>query len=99
MAARVAVLLRLANAVALAPLGLWIAWLLYHSNRQRLATALVGFIVWSVPVGMALGITAIYDHGRFGNMLNTGYGQTSFDFPVPLNVGLYGLTLSPGKDI
>jgi len=54
-----------------------------------------------VPVMAMVGLLALYNYARFGNpfdngMLSTDSGDT---FSTPLQVGLYGLLISPGKGI
>ena len=66
-----------------------------HRIRGTLETG----VLLSIGLIGALLLTAMYDTARFGNPLATGYGGEATAFVTPLQVGLYGLLLSPGRSI
>ena len=106
-----AVAVRLTNA-ALAPVFVWYGfvkltpWLRSQAftrlsaNQQpaKASTPIRAFVLFVVPILIALLITAWYDWTRFGNPLATGYrADETFDNPILL--GLYGLLFSSGKGL
>src|SRR5579871_2990612 len=89
-------LMRIANAVLLPVLGLWLLWILWRDRRTRWFAALAA---WVVPIALTLAFLAYYNERRFGSIFETGYGDQAQAFTTPLYVGLYGLLLSSGKGV
>jgi hypothetical protein len=96
-AAGAMLLLRIANAVLLPPLGIWLLWIVWHQCHKRLRIA--ALIAWSSPILASLLVIATYNWIRFGTMLETGYADQAQAFDTPLYVGLYGLLFSSGKSL
>jgi len=97
--AGLAVLVRGANLVAVAPLGLWVLWDAWRAEG-RLRPVLKKVSVWAGPVCAALIGVGVYNYARFGSLGETGYSNEAREgFSSPLLVGLYGLLLSPGKSL
>jgi hypothetical protein len=68
------------------------------------ATTLAGgrrraLFAFAVGPLLAITILVLYNYGRFGHPLTTGYDPTVDNFSTPLLVGLYGQLLSSGKSI
>jgi hypothetical protein len=90
-------LLRIANAVLLPPLGIWLVWILWHRCHMR--GRFVALTAWMVPILVSLVAIATYNWIRFGTILETGYADQARAFDTPVYVGLYGLLLSSGKSL
>ncbi len=89
------ILTKLVFVINIFPLLLFLAW----KSRKPVKEIFSDVILFSIPI-IIVGIagTGLYNYLRMGNPLDTGYtGGTSF--PTPLYVGVYGLSLSPGKGI
>lgn len=71
------------------PVGGWAQRLAWRRGWARV-------LAFASPVAAALAVFAYYNHARFGNPLQTGYGPNE-GFNVPIYEGLAGLLLSPGK--
>jgi hypothetical protein len=90
-------LLRIANAVLLPPLGIWLLWMLWH--HCSLGSRLRASASWVLPIVASLIAIATYNWLRFGTILETGYADQAHAFDTPLYVGLYGLLFSSGKSV
>lgn len=55
-------------------------------------------VAFTVPVTLSLALALLYNHARFGSILETGYAG-EMGFTTPLLVGLYGLLFSSGKSL
>jgi hypothetical protein len=96
-AAGIMLLLRIANAALLPPLGLWLLWLVWR--QCRLWSRLRALAAWLLPVFASLTAIAVYNSVRFGSAFETGYAEQAQAFDTPLYVGLYGLLFSSGKSL
>jgi hypothetical protein len=90
-------LLRIANAVLLPPLAVWLVWILWHHCSMRIR--LRALASWLLPIVACLIAIAAYNWIRFGTILETGYADQAHAFDTPVYVGLYGLLLSSGKSL
>src|SRR5262249_47670949 len=100
------VLLGLASATKVAVLinvpvyFLFLAWLLYEKRAAMpKRELLVSLLAWGLGVGILVASVGLFNYIRFGNPLQTGYGNGLALFDHPLLSGLYGLLLSPGKSL
>jgi hypothetical protein len=109
LAAGLLVTTRIASAVALPVIALYLLAGQRASGEHRplednqllgLAGAWRRALVWW-GLGLLPGLTlvAAYNFARFGTALATGYASESGLFTTPLQIGLFGLLLSPGKSI
>jgi len=106
-----AVLVKAAHLVAALPIGLWLLVSLARAPRARGAAgeasrrARIGrggwrpFLLWSLCFSVFVAAVAGYNALRFGNPLETGYGEEASRFTTPLWLGLTGLLVSPGKGL
>ncbi len=86
---------RIMLALCLVPLFLYLAWGI-RKRRERILPSLGAFLAPLVLVG--LGVMA-YNLARFGNPLESGYGEQARGafWKYPFLAGFLGLLLSPGK--
>jgi hypothetical protein len=90
-------LLRIANAVLLPPMGIWLLWIMWRHGRMPLRVGALA--AWVLPIFASLLAIAAYNAIRFGTILETGYADQAQAFDTPLYVGLYGLLFSSGKSL
>jgi hypothetical protein len=105
---------RIAAAIALPVIGLYVLWELrawstkrvtnqtksaLYQRQQMLAYILSGLIIWIAGLLPGFALTGWYNLSRFGTLLASGYGSEAFQFTTPLAEGLFGLLLSPGKSV
>ncbi|NJM09258.1 hypothetical protein HC891_28190 [Candidatus Gracilibacteria bacterium] len=67
--------------------------------RMALLWACSALLVWGIGLLPGFALVAWYNEARFGTALASGYASESGLFTTPLAVGLYGLLFSPGKSI
>ncbi len=88
---------------AFAPIfAIFIAAQLVRNHKAQAGAAAAHAAAFALPISLAVAITLTYNHIRYGDMMNFGYGagrDALFAFSVPALSGLYGLMLSPGKSI
>lgn len=81
-------------------LFLYLVWLLYAKRDTLDRRAWIqAIVVWGVSAGAIVAGVGLYNFVRFGNPLQTGYGNGFALFSFPLWQGLYGLLASPGKSL
>ena len=97
---------RLAEAVALPLLAMYILWNKEQSAENKISSHvilsphhLVTLSQWTLGLIPGMALVVGYNIVRFGTPLATGYGDESSAFTTPLLTGLYGLLLSPGKSL
>lgn len=91
-----ALLARIDAVAALPAFGLYL--LLTWRAQRPSATALVRQAATAaLPFGLGLGLILTYNYLRFGTPFDLGYRTTNWE--TPFFLGLYGLTLSPGKGL
>ncbi|HEU5011175.1 MAG TPA: hypothetical protein VFT66_01435 [Roseiflexaceae bacterium] len=97
---------RLAEAVVLPLLALYIVWNREQSAENKTSSyailsprLLVALSQWTMCLIPGVALVAGYNMARFGTPLATGYGDESSAFTTPLLTGMYGLLLSPGKSL
>jgi hypothetical protein len=105
-AAGLALLTKVAHLVAVAPLGVWLAWALWRDAQacgaqrtRRRAVAVRLVLLWLGFAGLFAAGVAVYNVARFGSPFETGYGGEATRFTTPPWVGLAGLLFSPGKGL
>jgi len=103
-AAGFAIVTRVAHAVAIAAIGLWLGLRLLAPpgsfrgrGSRRLALRLLA--LWGCGVAAGGVAIAAYNVVRFGDPLETGYGRDAVRFTTPLLDGLGGLLVSPGRGV
>jgi hypothetical protein len=95
LAAGAAVLARSSALPFLAIIGAYLAAALV--KRRGLRAAVVPVLGYAVGGAMALGVAALFNQWRYGDSIETGYGDVPLD--GSLVEGLRGLFLSPGKSL
>jgi hypothetical protein len=90
-------LLRIANAVLLPPLGVWLLYIVWRHCSLR--TRFGALTAWLLPIVACVAVIATYNWVRFGTILETGYADQAHAFDTPLYVGVYGLLFSSGKSL
>ncbi len=85
------------NAVAALPaFGLYLA-LIWRAQRTPPGIAVRQAALGLAAFGAGIGLMLLYNHVRSGNPLDFGYHTSNWQ--ASFFVGLYGLTLSPGKGL
>ena len=90
---------RIAIGVTLIAPGLWLLWLAWRWGRQRWRDGLLACVAWGTPIALWLAGIGAYNWVRFGDVLETGYGDEASEFTEPFLTGLSGLLISPGKGL
>ena len=79
--------------------GLYLAWMFGREGRlvRRLGTIGVAGLSFGAGMVLPVGLLLLTNWWRFGGPFDMGYESIPLDYPI--EEGLYGLFLSPGKSI
>jgi hypothetical protein len=91
-----ALLTRINALAALPAFALYLA-LTWKTRRSPIPVILRQAAAALLPLGVGVGLVLLYNLVRFGALLDFGYRTSNWQ--TPFYVGLYGLTLSPGKGV
>jgi hypothetical protein len=91
-----ALLTRINALAALPAFGLYLC-LTWRAQRSPFGLVVRQAALGLGALGIGVGLMLLYNHVRSGNPLDFGYHTSNWQ--APFFVGLYGLTLSPGKGL